>query len=85
MFDPYHKWFGIAPKDKPPNHYRLLAIDRFESDPEVIDAAANRQMAYLHNGLPENMPIFRAPQRDRSGPVVPAQSKAEGRVRCWPP
>ncbi len=47
MFDPYHKWFGIAPKDQPPNHYRLLAIDRFESDPEVIDAAANRQMAYL--------------------------------------
>ncbi len=31
----------------PPNHYRLLAIDLFESDAEVIDAAANRQMAYL--------------------------------------
>ncbi len=47
MFDPYHKWLGIAPKDQPPNHYRLLAIDLFESDPEVIDAGANRQMAYL--------------------------------------
>ncbi len=47
MFDPYHKWLGIAPKDQPPNHYRLLAVDVFESDPEVIDAAANRQMAYL--------------------------------------
>jgi len=47
MFDPYHKWLGIAPKDQPPNHYRLLAIEAFESDPEVIDAAANRQMGYL--------------------------------------
>ncbi len=47
MFDPYHKWLGIAPKDQPPNHYRLLAVDLFESDLEVIDAGANRQMAYL--------------------------------------
>ncbi|MGD0654342.1 MAG: LamG-like jellyroll fold domain-containing protein [Thermoguttaceae bacterium] len=47
MFDPYHKWLGIPPKDQPPNYYRLLAIDPFESDPEVIDAAANRQMAYV--------------------------------------
>ena len=47
MFDPYYKWLGIPPKDQPPNHYRLLAIDLFETDPEVIDAAANRQMAYV--------------------------------------
>lgn len=46
-FDPYHKLLGIAPKDQPPNHYRLLAIELFEADPEVIDAAANRLMAYL--------------------------------------
>lgn len=46
-FDPYHKWLGIAPKDQPPNHYRLLGIDLFEADPDVIDAAANRQMSYL--------------------------------------
>ena len=47
MFDPYHKWLGIPPKDQPPNHYRLLALELFESDPEVIDAAANRQMGYI--------------------------------------
>jgi hypothetical protein len=47
MFDPYYKWLGIPPKDQPPNHYRLLAIDVFECDSEVIDAAANRQMAYV--------------------------------------
>jgi len=47
MFDPYHKWLGIPPSEQPPNHYRLLGISLFESDPDVIDAAANRLMAYL--------------------------------------
>ncbi|MFP6668123.1 MAG: hypothetical protein VB876_12465, partial [Pirellulales bacterium] len=46
-FDPYHKWLGISPREQPPNHYRLLAIDLYESDPEVVDSAANRQMSYL--------------------------------------
>ena len=49
QFDPYYKWLGIPPKDQPPNHYRLLGIDLFEPDREVIDAAANRLMAYLHD------------------------------------
>lgn len=47
MFDPYHKWLGIPAKDQPPNHYRLLGLQLFESDVEVIEAAANRQMAYV--------------------------------------
>lgn len=47
MFDPYHKWLGIPPKDQPPNHYRLLGLELGESDVDVIDAAANRQMAYV--------------------------------------
>ncbi|MBL7041680.1 MAG: hypothetical protein ISR77_23805 [Pirellulaceae bacterium] len=46
-FDPYHKWLGIAPKDQPPHHYRLLGIDAFEEDRDVIDSAANRVMSYL--------------------------------------
>jgi hypothetical protein len=48
-FDPYYKWLGIQPKDQPPNHYRLLGIDAFEPDLEVIDAAANRLMTYLQD------------------------------------
>lgn len=48
-FDPYHKWLGIAPKDQPPNHYRLLAIDLFESDPDVISAAADQRMAHVRS------------------------------------
>jgi len=46
-FDPYHKWLGIAPKDQPPHHYRLLGIEPFESDVDVIDSAANQRMAFL--------------------------------------
>jgi hypothetical protein len=48
-FDPYHKWLGIPPPQQPPNHYRLLGITEFESDPDVIDSAANQRMAYLHD------------------------------------
>ena len=46
-FDPYHEWLGIAPKDQPPNHYRLLGVDLFEANPSTIEHAANRQMAHL--------------------------------------
>lgn len=46
-FDPYHKWLGIPPEDQPPNHYRLLAVRLFESDPDVIESAADQRMAHL--------------------------------------
>lgn len=46
-FDPYHKWLGIPPKDQPPHHYRLLGIELFEEDGDVIAAAADRVMSYL--------------------------------------
>jgi len=46
-FDPYHKWLGIAPKDQPPDYYRLLGIDRFEPDPDVISDAADQRMAHV--------------------------------------
>jgi len=46
-FDPYYKWLGIPPRDQPPHHYRLLGIEVFEEDRDVIDAAANRLMGYL--------------------------------------
>ena len=45
--DLYHRWLGITAKDQPPNHYRLLEIDLFESDLQVVVTAANRQMALL--------------------------------------
>lgn len=48
-FDPYYKWLSIPPKDQPPHHYRLLGIEVFESDAEVIEAAAERHVAYLQS------------------------------------
>jgi len=48
-FDPYHKWLGIAPEDQPPHHYRLLAINLFEPDPDVISHAADQRMAHVRN------------------------------------
>ncbi len=46
-FDPYHKWLGIPKREQPPTYYRLLGIDRFELDADVIQAAADRQMAHV--------------------------------------
>lgn len=46
-FDPYRKWLGIPPKDQPPHRYRLLGIAAFEDDPDVIQNAADRQMAHV--------------------------------------
>lgn len=47
MFNPYHMWLGILPKDQPPHHYRFLGLEPFESDPDVIDSAADRQMSFV--------------------------------------
>src|SRR5262249_10266317 len=46
-FDPYHKWLGIPPKDQPPHHYRLLGLDLFEADPDVIEHAADQRMRHI--------------------------------------
>jgi len=48
-FDAYHKWLGIAPKDQPPHHYRLLGIDLFETDGDVIASAADQRMAHVRS------------------------------------
>jgi hypothetical protein len=48
-FDPYHRWLGIPPKDQPANLYRLLAISLFESDPDVIDQAADQRVRHLRS------------------------------------
>ncbi len=46
-FDPYYRWLGIPPKEQPPNHYRLLGLDVFESDPALIDSFALRHTSFL--------------------------------------
>lgn len=46
-FDPYLHWLGIRDPQRPPNHYRLLGLELFEGDAEVIGNAADRQMAHV--------------------------------------
>ena len=46
-FNPYHKWLGIPHNHQPPNHYRLLGIENFESDGDVITHAADQRMAHV--------------------------------------
>ncbi len=46
--DLYQDWLEIPARRLPPNHYALLGIDDFESDEEVIEAAAKTRSAYLH-------------------------------------
>jgi hypothetical protein len=46
-FDPYHRWLGIPQNEQPPHHYRLLGVGLFEDDPDVIESAADRQMAHV--------------------------------------
>jgi hypothetical protein len=47
QFDPYRKWLGIPNQGQAPNHYQLLGIPLGENDPDVIENAANRQMAHV--------------------------------------
>jgi hypothetical protein len=49
MFDAYTKWLGIRDPERPPNHYRLLGLESYESDPEIIANAADRQMAHVRS------------------------------------
>lgn len=46
-FDPYLQWLGIRDTQRPPNHYRLLGVELFEADPEVLHNAVDRQMAHI--------------------------------------
>ena len=48
-FDPYYNWLGIPPSEQPANHYRLLGVQLFESNPGVIENAADRQMKHLQS------------------------------------
>ena len=47
-FDPYHKWLGIPPDQQPAHHYRLLGIGLFESDADVIEAAARAYLSAIN-------------------------------------
>ncbi len=47
QFDPYYEWLGIKPADQPANHYQLLGVEVFESDPVALRRAADERMTYV--------------------------------------
>lgn len=47
VFDPYYQWLGIPSHEQPPDHYRLLGLARYETNADVIESAADRQMAHV--------------------------------------
>ena len=48
-FDPYYTWLGIPPRDQPPDHYRLVGIEPFETNIDVIANAADKQMLHVRS------------------------------------
>ncbi len=46
-FDPYYTWLGIPPEDQPPDLYRLLGLQRYEGNADVISHAADQRMAHI--------------------------------------
>ncbi len=48
-FNPYHKWLGIRDAQTPPNHYRLLGLELWETDEDVIREAYSRQMNHVRH------------------------------------
>ena len=49
QFDPYYKWLGIGPNERPINYYRLLGLRLFEADADVISHAADRQIVHIRS------------------------------------
>jgi len=45
--DLYTEWLSVPPGDRPPNHYALLNLPLFESDPRTIHDAVLKQTARL--------------------------------------
>jgi hypothetical protein len=44
-FDLFHAWLGMPPGSRPTNHYELLGLKLFQSEPPIIADAADEQMA----------------------------------------
>jgi hypothetical protein len=68
-FDAYYKWFGIRPAEQPPDCYRLLGLQKFESDADVISNAADQRMAHLRT-------MQNGPQRAESQRILNEVSAA---------
>jgi hypothetical protein len=68
-FDPFRDWLEIEPHEHPVDHYRLLGIRRFESNPEMIEAAADERMNRIRS-------YQTGPRGRLTQPILNAISKA---------
>lgn len=50
-FDPYHAWLGMPPGARPSNHYDLLGLKVFQSEPPIIAEAADDRIAKVKQHL----------------------------------
>lgn len=48
-FNPYRDWLGIPISELPADHYQLLGVERYEADPDRLQAAADQRMKTLRN------------------------------------
>jgi hypothetical protein len=68
-FDPFRDWLEIEPHEHPVDHYRLLGLRRFESNPEMIEAAADERMKRIRS-------YQTGPRGRLTQPILNAISKA---------
>jgi hypothetical protein len=47
--DPYEEWLGIPRAEQPVDYYRLLGVERFETNRTAIREAADARLAFLKN------------------------------------
>ena len=83
-FDPYYRWLGIPAKEQPPNHYRLLGIELFESDPQLIDSFALASHEFPARDHRRSAPARRSAAVERTGCSTPvfARPAAQSGLRC---
>ena len=46
-FDAHYVWLGIPPEEQPADFYRLLGVNRFESNTDVISNAADQRLRHV--------------------------------------
>lgn len=50
-FDPYRDWLGIQDAKRPPDHYQLLRLKRFEDDPAKVRENYHKLSAHIRKQL----------------------------------
>jgi tetratricopeptide (TPR) repeat protein len=51
-FNPYQQWLGLSLAGPPRDHYELLGLETFESDPEAIRQAADKLISRVRSVRP---------------------------------